>query len=156
MKTLLRLSMCLGVLGVSAVPVSAQEDAPLAPIVGDWERHGFFVSIDDDGSSSASWRVYVWCGPGVPDPCDTLASNRIYDGGHADITFSGPDESGVFQGEVLNTSDPETLDVGPLTLTLQDYGMALLQQGDNEMTVCGPHFLELAPESVRFSGPCGA
>ena len=77
--------------GLLAAPVAvaAQEvDRPFAALAGDWDRHGFGLTVNDDGTATAVWRVYHWCGPGVPQPCDRLTDNRIISGGRADITFT--------------------------------------------------------------------
>lgn len=134
-------------------PAAAQDDA-LAPIVGSWERHGFFIDVGDDGGSSATWRIYSWCGPGVPEPCDQIVDNRIISGGHAVIQFTGADDSGVFQGEVVDTTDPELLDMGPLTLTPQPYDMAMLEQGETQLVLCGDDSVNQAPDDVLAQ--CGA
>jgi hypothetical protein len=135
--------------------VSAQDAAPFAPIAGDWDRHGFGITVHGDGSSEAVWRIYQWCGPGVAEPCDRILNNNYLEsGGHAQITFSGPDDSGVFQGEVTTTTDPSTLDLGGVTLTLQPYDMALIEQGDTQLVLCGQDSAEQAPSDVLRQ--CGA
>jgi hypothetical protein len=143
----------IGFLVISPSSVAAQ-DAPFAPISGLWDRHGFGITVNDDGSATATWRVYQWCGPGVADPCDRIVNNRIISGGHAEISFAGPDDSGAFAGEVTDTSDPELLDVGPLTLTPQPYDMAMLEQGDRQLTLCGEDSANQAPMDVLIQ--CGA
>lgn len=150
---LTRVAVGLGLLIGPAAPAAAQDDA-LAPIVGNWERHGFGIEVGDDGSTNAIWRVYSWCGPGVPEPCDQIVENRIISGGRATIQFTGADDSGAFQGEVLDTTDPELLDVGPLTLTPQPYDMALIEQGDTQLVLCGDDSVNQAPPDVLAQ--CGA
>lgn len=150
------LMMVLAVLAVP-LPVAAQAaDQPVGGLAGDWGRHGFGLTVYDDGSSAAVWRVYRWCGPGVQQPCDRLTDDRIISGGQADIEFSGVDEAGALQGDVSYTSDAELLELGPVTLTPQDYGMALLEQGSIQLTLCGARFLELAPPEIVDAFPCGA
>jgi hypothetical protein len=132
----------------------AQDAAPFAPIVGSWGRHGLGITVNDDGSSVASWRIYQWCGPGVAQPCDQIVDNNIISGGRAEITFSGADDSGVFQGEVTTTTDAEVLDVGPITLTPQPYDMALMHQGSSQILLCGEDSANQAPPDVLME--CGA
>jgi hypothetical protein len=148
----------LGLLGAAlapATPTAAQADKPFAPILGNWDRHGFGITVRDDGGSSAEWRIYQWCGPGVPEPCDRIIDNELVSGGHAVIRFSGgPDGSGAFQGEVLETTDPDTLDLGPMRLTPQQYDMALLEQGDMQLVLCGEDSVNQAPSDVLMQ--CGA
>jgi hypothetical protein len=156
-STTRRLALSAALVGFVALPPStvvAQDAPPFAPISGLWDRHGFGIRVDDDGSATATWRVYQWCGPGVPDPCDRIVNNRIISGGYADISFAGPDDSGAFQGQVTNTTDPELLEVGPLTLTPQPYDMALLEQGDTQLTLCGEDAANQAPDDVLLQ--CGA
>ena len=142
-------------MGALVSSVTAQEvDQPFASVAGFWTRHGFGIQVNDDRTASAAWRVYSWCGPGVTDPCDQLLSNRIVDGGHADITFSGPDENGAFQDEVASTTDPELLDIGPLNLTPQPYDMAMLEQNGTQLTLCGDDSSNQAPPAVLMG--CGA
>jgi hypothetical protein len=45
---------------------------------------------------------------------------------------------------------------GPVSLIPQPYGMLLLEQGDLQLTLCGPHYVDLAPPEVRDQFPCGA
>ena len=145
----------LGLLLLASAAPAAAQDAPFAPIVGDWDRHGFGITVRDDGRSSAVWRIYRWCGPGVAQPCDQIIRNSLVSGGHAVIRFSGgPDDSGAFQGEVLETTDPDMLDLGPLSLTPQPYDMALLEQGDQQFVLCGDDAADQAPPDVLEQ--CGA
>src|SRR5262245_59221896 len=108
----------------------AQASAPFGPIFGDWDRHGFGITVNDDVVSVAVWRGYQWRGPGSSQPCRQVRNNAIISGGRAQITFSGPDDSGAFQGEVMTTTDPELLDLVPVTLTPRPYDMALIEQGE--------------------------
>ena len=123
--------------------------------MGEWTYHGFDLTVNDDGTSQAIWRVYRWCGPVVPKPCDTLGNDRITSGGYADLSFSRVDDAGVLQGEVTSSTDAELLDVGPVTLTPQEYGISL-DQGATQITLCGAHYVELAPQDVIDQSPCGA
>jgi hypothetical protein len=151
-----RLIAWFAVLSILSTPVPAASDESFSPIAGDWGRHGLGLIVSEDGSVEAIWRVYRWCGPGVRLPCDELTGNQIISGGRADITVNPADASGAFQGEVNATSDQELLDVGPVSLIPQPYGMLLLEQGDLQLTLCGPHYVDLAPPEVRDQFPCGA
>jgi hypothetical protein len=156
-QRLRRLLLAAALLGVglpSASPAAAQSDDSFGPIVGNWDHHGFFVVVDDDGRSRAIWRVYKWCQDGYAQPCDQIVNNEIISGGRAVIRFSGPDDSGAFQGEVFETTDPQTLDLGPVTLTPQPYDMALLEQGDFQLVMCGENAPGQAPREVL--NQCGA
>lgn len=152
-----RLLLAAALLGVCVGPASsaaAQSVDTFGPIAGNWDHHGFFVVVDDDGRSRAIWRVYKWCQDGYAQPCDQIIDNEIVSGGRAVIRFSGPDDSGAFQGDVLETTDPETLNLGPVTLTPQDYDMALLEQSDFQLVMCGEDAADQAPSDVL--NQCGA
>jgi hypothetical protein len=159
MSLIRRSGVLLFLVGLLAVPLPAvaqEADQPFAALAGDWDMHGFGLTVYDDGSSEAVWRVYRWCGPGVPSPCDRLTDNRIISGGHANITFTSADDSGALQGEVSDSSDEELLVEGPLTLSPLPNGMAHLEQGSTQFDLCGPHYLELASPEVIDQQPCGA
>jgi hypothetical protein len=152
-----RLGLLIGLIGglIGPAPSATAQDAQkFAPIVGDWARHGFGITVHEDGRSAAQWRMYQWCGPGVPQPCDQMIDNEIVAGGRAVIRFSGADDSGAFQGEVLETTDPQLLDLGPLSMTPQPDDMALLEQGDSQLVLCGPLAADQAPPDVLEQ--CGA
>jgi hypothetical protein len=141
------------IVALAPMTASAQETEETAStaLAGDWSRHGFFIRIASDGTAHASWRIYQWCGPGVPEPCDRVQGNFIMSGGQADVVFTSGDA-----GEVAWTTDPAMLDVGPITLTPIEYGMAVLQQGEHVLVLCGPRYLDEAPAQVVDATPCGA
>jgi hypothetical protein len=132
----------------------AQQTPSLDAIAGSWVHHGFCLQVNADGSASAVWRTYRWCGPGVAEPCDQIVNNTIISGGHADLTFSDQDDSGTFHGQVDSTSDPRLLDLGPVDLTPQAYDMALLEQGSFQLVLCGEDAPNQAPGDVLTA--CGA
>jgi hypothetical protein len=139
-------------------PVVPQQ--PFEPFVGDWGAHGFYLGISPDGRGIARWRVYEWCGPLVPPPCDQLSGNIIISGGEAYISFTRPDRSTgssrTLAGMVEGTTDPDRLRLGPVVLQLQAYGTAELQQDAQAVrTLCGPRFGE-APDWFKATFPCGA
>jgi hypothetical protein len=144
------------VLAAPAAVAAQNDDQPFAALAGDWDRHGFGLTVNADGTATAVWRVYRWCGPGVPEPCDRLSDNRIYSGGHADITFTDADEAGALQGQVSDSTDDELLVDGPVSLSSLPNGMAHLEQGATGLDLCGPHFLELASPELVDQLPCGA
>lgn len=137
----------------SPIPTAAADDT-FGPLAGTWEHHGFSLTLQDDGTGEAVWRVYRFCDPGEPTPCDQIVDNGIISGGHAQIALTGSDDSGVFQGTVTATTDPALLDEGPITLTPEPYDMALLEQGDTQIVLCGEHVAEVAPPAALQS--CGA
>ena len=100
----------------------------------------------------------MWCGPGVPEPCDRVVNNnRLVAGGHGEIAFSGIDADGL-HGEVTWSTQPDFLVPGGVTLSLLlPHGMAVLRQEHQEFFLCSP---ALVPETElemeeRYAG-CGA
>ena len=68
-----------------------------AHFTGTWTRHGFGLTIEPNGSARAMWRTYQWCGPDVPEPCDSMQGKLIVSGGLATFTF-GRVESSILIG----------------------------------------------------------
>jgi hypothetical protein len=123
---------------------------------GPWVRHGFGLTVAGDGQAQASWRVYRWCHLENVAPCDAIDEERgIINGGQATIVFRRIEWPVAF-GDVLDTTQPEMLAPGPVSLILLPYGMARLSQGSRQVVLCGPDYAELAPEEVRRLFPCGA
>lgn len=150
--------------GSDPAPAAQQAAVPspdFSSFAGAWARHGFGLTINADGSADAGWRVYAWCGdPGVVPPCDGKAdpvTHFLTNGGQATMHFDrvdGPTAFGVVTDSTVLKSFPK----GPVTFTLQDYGMGELQHpdtGQRGAPLCGPHFPE-APEWFRQTFPCGA
>jgi hypothetical protein len=52
----------------SATPTSL---SGLTPFVGTWYAHSRSLTITSDGKGAYNGRVFIWCGPGVSQPCDT-------------------------------------------------------------------------------------
>jgi hypothetical protein len=154
--------LAVAALLASAVPAQAQseeetpdEEPSLNAFVGDWSRHGVQLTFSDDGTAWARWRVYQWCGPGVPAPCDRIENDSLISGGQADLAFT-PGAPDTVQGEVLTSTDPQSFDLGPVTLRLVPYGMAVFEQFGLETVLCGPRYIDEAPPEVRDTYPCGA
>lgn len=93
----------------------AQLRTALRPFIGEWTRHGEAVHIDSDGSGTAVWRMYTWCGESQPPPCDTLDGDYIISGGAAFFVLIRADES-TADGYVLTSSDQATVPVGRIHL----------------------------------------
>ena len=175
MLSLWRLLLALGVVMATALPVEVQsvpgsdesspptdetsppdEELNLSAFVGDWSHHGFLIRIADDGSAAALWRVYQWCGQGVPTPCDRIENTGIIAGGRGELTVT-PVAPDMVQGEVVSSTDEVGLPEGPFTLQLMPYGMAVLQQdGQEDLVLCGPRYLDDAPQDLIDHTPCGA
>ena len=142
-----------------ATPVAtAATEPPQAPdftaFAGDWGRHGFGMTVAASGEATATWRTYKWCSDDPTPPCDAMVDSDIISGGHATFVFDrvvGP----TAYGRVTESNDQEFLGQAA-TLTLQPYGMALLETDSSSIVLCGPDYWRLAPPSVQETSPCGA
>jgi hypothetical protein len=146
--------------GSAVDPPGGTEQAGLvspgyAAFAGTWWHHGFVFEMWEDGHAQAEWRTYQQCGPGVIGACDRVTGNMIVGGGQAYFQFDNIDGAQA-RGRVLSSTDLGTFRPGAVRFTLQPYGMAKLQQRDEDRILCGPRFLTEAPESVKTSLPCGA
>ena len=136
--------------------LAAAQPESFARFAGGWARHGFGLSIQPDGQARATWRTYRWCGPGVPQPCDSMQDNLITSGGQATLVFTRVEGASAY-GRVLASTDSETFPAGgDIVLTLEPYGMARLWDGVAWTDLCGPRFADEAPREVVESAPCGA
>jgi hypothetical protein len=129
--------------------------AAFGDFTGEWRRHGWGLQLDSMGHGDAHWRVYTWCSDAPAPPCDRLVGHTIESGGLASVIFYRVDGQTTL-GVVLGSSDPKTLHVGAVSLTLGSDGLAQLKQGDHSITLCGPAFAQLAPASLQATAPCGA
>jgi hypothetical protein len=145
----------------------AREPQPGAPptppdlglFLGGWGRHGFGITITASGEATAAWRVYKWCSDDPTPPCDAQVDSEIVSGGRAFVVFTRVAGETAY-GWVKESTEPEVLS-GRIALTLQPYGMALLEPVGNElydyeMALCGPNFWQEAPEDLKQQSPCGA
>jgi len=137
-------------------PSDAATDIPgLEPFTRGWSRHGVALSLDATGHGEVRWRVYTWCFDDPTPPCDEMVGSQITSGGWASIAFyhvTGQTAEGV----VIGTAQPSVLALGPVTMTLQPYGMATIEQLGRQTVLCGDDYVTLAPDSVRSQSPCGA
>jgi hypothetical protein len=129
--------------------------ADMRPFALSWSRHGVGLSVDPTGHGEASWRIYSWCSDDPQPPCDLIQDNIIMPGGHGAFVFHRVSGQTAY-GTVIGTTDPRSLPLGPIIMTVGDYGMAELTAGDQSMILCGPDFLKLAPPDVQAEFPCGA
>jgi hypothetical protein len=84
---------------------SATSPSPLGVLVGSWGAHGAGITINSDGTFLLSARTYVWCGPGVPSPCDSIQGNSIISGVQVGGTLrgDGPDSA---SGTITSSTTP--------------------------------------------------
>jgi hypothetical protein len=122
-----------------------------------WWHHGFAVSIEGDGTASASWRTYKLCSTNDPSPaCDVMTGNEITPAGLGTLLFTRMEGQTAY-GQVATSNDAGVLAPGEsVSLTLLPYDMALLHRVSSETKLCGPNFARLAPKSLLDSAPCGA
>ena len=90
----------------------------LRPFVGSWYWHGSGVQINSDGTGTATWRVYSWCGDNPTPPCDSTAGNEIIDGGNAVFLLTKV-QGATALGRVVYASYGSVIPVGPLRLELK-------------------------------------
>jgi hypothetical protein len=138
-------------------PDIAKARADMAPFAKEWGKHGMSIKVDATGHGEGTWRVYKWCSDDPTPPCDGMINNMIDSGGHGAFVFHRVSDRTAY-GTVVGSTDTESLPLGPITLTVDDQGMAQLSQdGASEPTVlCGPDYLKLAPPAVQAQFPCGA
>lgn len=140
----------------SMTPVTSMHAAAapdFAPFAKDWVSHAFGLTVNASGAATAWWRVYTWCSENPTPPCDGMDGHEIIPGGRATVSFNRVEGDSAY-GAVTGTIDPEALS-GNVSLTLQEDGMALLEQSSSSsppLLLCGPD----VPESVMREAPCGA
>jgi len=140
-------------------PVAPPTPPDFSPFLGSWGRHGFGIAVTASGEATATWRVYKWCSDDPTPPCDDMTDSEITSGGRATIVFDRVAGETAY-GWVEESTEEEVLS-GRIALTLQPYGMALLEPIGNELydyeiPLCGPNFWQEAPEDLKEQSPCGA
>ena len=65
-----------------------QEIPGLNRFVDFWHAHGASLNVQLDGRAHFEARTYIWCGPGVKQPCDSSQAEKIISGLKADLQFS--------------------------------------------------------------------
>jgi hypothetical protein len=140
-------------------PVAPPTPPDFSPFLGSWARHGFGMTVTASGEGTATWRVYKWCSDDPTPPCDAVVDSNIVSGGQAFIVFSRVAGETAY-GWVKASTEEEVLS-GRVALTLQPYGMALLEPIGNElydyeMPLCGPNYWQEAPDWLKEQSPCGA
>jgi len=83
--------------------------------VGTWYNRYGTLTIEPNGRAKYVARVFIWCGPTVPPPCDSMENNLIIPGIHLNMMFDSTTKS-MAHGIVI---DGNTEEAGsPVTLTL--------------------------------------
>ena len=113
-------------------------EVDLTGFTGEWGRHGASLVVRGDGSAEAIWRTYNWCGSEADTACDRMQDDgTIVPGGRAALVFSSAQGS-TAGGQVLSSTDEESLPVGPVSLTVRQNGTAVLtDRYGNQTVLCG-------------------
>lgn len=115
-------------------------------LVGPWVSHAAGLTFYADGSADYKERVYSWCGPGVPQPCDSFQGNMIISGDIEHMQFTRMNNGVAYGTVTASTVGHKGFSV---TLTRQANDTVVLSEGTPTITrvLCGPD----APV-----GTCGA
>ena len=57
-----------GAPGTTVAAAAVTVPAPDPWWIGGWSHHGFGLTVQSDGTSTASWRTYKWCEPRASPP----------------------------------------------------------------------------------------
>lgn len=99
---------------------------------------GLSLEVLPTGAAFLIYRIYSFCGPGVPQPCDSTIGNNIIPGGNLTLQFNSTTDT-VARGQVVASTDP-TYPVGATAqLTLLGSDAIGLQVGGRPFprTFCG-------------------
>jgi len=112
---------------------------------GLWVAHGSFMIVSRTGEVYFGARVYRWCGPNVPQPCDSIVNSQLRYGYYEQMLLASVRDS-VASGKVTfsnfqpaNQNTSMTLTLGPNdTLIYNNNGMLTLLCGKNApANTCG-------------------
>ncbi|HVU66218.1 MAG TPA: hypothetical protein VHD63_03775 [Ktedonobacteraceae bacterium] len=120
--------------------------ADFSKFAGQWVAHSAFLIISPDGSANFGARTYNWCGPDVPQPCDSLSGNQLRYGYHARIELSNVRDSVAYGTVTESNQQPDNVDT-TVTLTLGPADTLIYSNNGSVLFLCGPR----AP-----AGTCGA
>lgn len=141
--------------GAAASPslLAATRPLPLAAdsrFIGLWQSHSFTLAVEPNGTGTAAWRTYRWCSSAAP-PCDDLRASRITPGGRAALVLGNGGPTWV-DAEVVETTDPASLPLGPARLVLRGAPLRLLV----EPTALSRLPIDLCRADAARSTVCGA
>ena len=128
-------------LSESSIPTSIPTATPTPDFnafVGAWGGHGRELTFSSDGRAKYIARAYQWCGPGVPQPCDSIQNNTIINGIHEEMLFTHVTDHTAY-GTITASSAGNTGRAVSLTLDTDDTA-TLTEGGDTaDILLCGPN-----------------
>jgi hypothetical protein len=113
---------------------------------GLWVAHGAFMLVAPNGNVHFEARTYNWCGPNVPQPCDSIVGNQLRYGYHEQLSLSRTTGT-VAYGTVIDSNQQPDNRRTTVTLTLGPEDTLIYNNNGSITLLCGPH----AP-----AGTCGA
>ena len=128
-------------LSASSTPISIPTATPtpkFSAFVGAWGGHGRELTFLSDGRAKYIARAYQWCGPGVPQPCDSIQHNIIMNGINEEMFFTHVTHHTAY-GIITASSAGNTGRAVSLALGTDDTA-TLTEDGDTtDILLCGPH-----------------
>jgi hypothetical protein len=130
--------------------------APISYFKGFWYHHSVGVTIDAAGNGVVSYRTYRWCGPGVPQPCDTMSGNSILNGGHATFRLTTPLASHTGLGYITSANElPRGQRVTITTVRIKN-GWPIVTAIGGVFSYPGVLFYCNPPTPADYDARCGA
>lgn len=106
-------------------------------LVGQWQGHGYRVTIAQDGTAKLDYRTYRDCSKGDAKPCDQITSTTIVDGGHIQFTLSTSSNDTSAQGNITRSDDLQYSVGASLTASVKGYNLHLSVWPDTPF--CAPN-----------------
>jgi hypothetical protein len=125
----------------NSTPTSIPTATPtpdFSAFVGAWGGHGRELTFSSDGRAKYIARAYQWCGPGVPQPCDSIQNNTIINGIHEEMLFTFVTDHTAY-GTITASSAGNTGRSVSLAVDADD--TATLTEGGDPANIllCGPN-----------------
>jgi hypothetical protein len=130
----------------TSTTITAASSADFSKFAGQWVAHSAFLIVSPDGSANFGARTYNWCGPDVPQPCDSINGDQLRYGYHARVALSGVSDSVAYGTVTESNQKPANLHT-TVTLTLGPEDTLIYNNNGAIFFLCGPR----AP-----AGTCGA
>lgn len=130
------------VLHSDAIPHTIQTvyhpNPQLQAFVGTWYSHGAALVLQPDGHAMYNARVYTWCGPDVPKPCDLMQGNLIISGIQMEILFSRVEGNTAYGTIITSTVDHKDTAVR-LTINNNQTAQFFEDSSNNPHVLCNLH-----------------